>query len=109
MGVCDFCSGGVPRWSYPTRDFVVEPLTTRLHAEGMPGAGSEGNWAACDTCHALIERTDREGLTLRVASIFARQYSVPVQMLLEPLGELHGQFWSNREGKPIPINRPEEE
>lgn len=108
MTVCDFCSSPAVRWAYPARDSVVTDLTARLHAEGMPGAGSEGGWAACDTCHALIERTDRQGLVLRAARKFAKRYDVPAKLLLPDLRKLHDQFWSNREGAPTPYREDPE-
>lgn len=102
MATCDFCSNGAVRWRYPARDFVVTDLTARLHAQELPGVGSEGGWAACAACHALIERTDRQGLVLRSARKFAKRYGVPARLLMPDLRKLHDQFWENREGPPTP-------
>jgi hypothetical protein len=44
-GRCDFCSANNPSWELPARSFKM-PLTTHH--------GSEGGWAACDTCADLI-------------------------------------------------------
>jgi len=54
MAQCDFCSSTEIRWRYPTQSF-------------SPGLGYEsvGDFAACDACHDLIEKDDREGLLTR--------------------------------------------
>lgn len=91
--ICDFCSSPDVRWRYPARDFVISALE---------GAGSEGGWAACPACHALIERGLRDKLTERSARRFARKHGIPVKAVKPQLRKLHDQFWANREGPPIP-------
>lgn len=50
IGVCDFCSVGLPRWNYPAADFELPT------PPGVPfGSMSQGAWGACDECHDLIE------------------------------------------------------
>jgi hypothetical protein len=57
---CDFCNKPAPDWTYPAR-----PFRGRFHDPENTVAepfGSDGGWAACDECHALIEAGDDEGL-----------------------------------------------
>jgi hypothetical protein len=61
--VCDFCLEGNPRWAYPARDFDLQVGPVAHH--------SQGGWAACPTCHDLIERDDFEQLLQRAAGAFA--------------------------------------
>jgi len=102
MATCDFCSSSAVRWSYPARDFVVSDLTERLRAQELPGVGSEGSWAACETCHRLIQHGDRTAIAVRAGRKFARRYDVPASLVLPELRKLHDQFWANREGPPTP-------
>lgn len=44
IGRCDFCYEDYPAWVVPAREFEV-----------LSGHVSTGDWAACETCAALIE------------------------------------------------------
>lgn len=87
---CDFCAGSNPRWSYPAKD-------VRHTGPGGAKIMLTGGWAACDACHGLIERGDRNRLAERGARVFrgiseaiAKQVVVDTQKL----------FWDNRTGDP---------
>lgn len=57
---CDFCNKPGPDWTYP-----AQPFRGRFHdpEDTLSEAfGSDGGWAACDECHALIEAGDKEAL-----------------------------------------------
>lgn len=97
--ICDFCSSTPVRWSYPARDFSAR------HTPGVPDFGSEGAWASCDPCAALVNAGDRDGLAERSANLFRRKYgeTMPKAKLLDELRSLHDRFWSNREGTPTPV------
>lgn len=62
--VCDFCSRNRERgevfWTYPCDDFEYP-----VQLAGQPSEGSKGPWAACDTCHDLIEDGDLHALAGR--------------------------------------------
>lgn len=53
---CDFCFAPHPTWTVPCDDFD----------SSTGDAGSLGPWAACDTCHLLIEANDCKKLVHRV-------------------------------------------
>lgn len=96
---CDFCSELEPRWSYPATDFVALQIGAILST-------SEGSWAACDTCHDLIDSGDRSGLADRSAGLWvvANPDSAEVMECLR--GELrciHDLFFTHRTGKAQPI------
>lgn len=94
--ICDFCSSKEVTWSYNAEDFSVP------EAEW----GSRGGWAACDTCHDLIEADQREALLLRsVETFFIRHEDLPDnpenrQILRSNLEDLHGRFFTARIGNP---------
>lgn len=60
--VCDFCSEPEVKWSYPAKDIASEELHW----------GSRGDWAACEICHALIEKGERDKLAERSMQNFIR-------------------------------------
>lgn len=101
--VCDFCGTPNVRWIYPTRDFssdIVEDGAALTF-------NSSGGWAACPTCHGLIERGERDSLARRSADLYQDQTDVPYPALLASLRALHDDFWANREGSPV-ASRPDE-
>jgi hypothetical protein len=84
--ICDFCASPEVLWSYPAADF---------HVEGTRLLGSEGGWAACHECAALIEADDRDGLARRALSTapaFMRERCLPF------MRALHTQFFEARRG-----------
>lgn len=64
---CDFCSGENPTWELPARDFEFD----------IGGAGSIGDWAACDTCADLIRKNAWTALTKRSADWFGKNNNEP--------------------------------
>lgn len=52
--LCDFCLAEDARWVLPVENYTIEP-----------GGQNVGNWQSCDTCAALLERSDWEALTRR--------------------------------------------
>lgn len=97
--VCDFCCHrGLPvAYAYPARDFGVP----------LPGvamsANSRGWWAACQPCHRLITKGDRERLAQRSAKVYRRQEDTDLSLthLATAVRELHDMFWQHRDGPPI--------
>jgi hypothetical protein len=90
MVICDFCCSPDVLWSYPAADF---------HVEGVPLA-SDGAWAACPDCSALIEAGDREGLARRALAsspAFMRVRCLPF------MRALHEQFFQARRGPARPV------
>ena len=70
---CDFCTLAGATWAYP-----AGPV--RLRAAGC-GFASDDDWAACDACHALIERGDRPALARRCAEQLVRAGAIPAAAL----------------------------
>ncbi|WP_143086463.1 hypothetical protein [Amycolatopsis saalfeldensis] len=86
--VCDFCSGGGVRWSYPTIGEITtttallthtdEEYRRRISRHWQVVSPKEGiavdiatnrysdRWAACDPCSDLIEARDLERLITRI-------------------------------------------
>lgn len=96
---CDFCSTPDPTWRHPARSFQAWSV------ENVAGA-SIGDWAACDECHRLIERGDREGLTLRsFAELMAAEPEVArcAGAVVNKLAEIHRGFFAHRAGPAAPI------
>ncbi len=100
MSKCDFCSEQGPGWCYPATDFVAIRI-------GAVVSSSEGGWAACDVCHALIQCGDRAALADRSAGLFvvANPESADVMdVLSEELRRIHDLFFDNRAGEAYPIS-----
>jgi hypothetical protein len=94
--VCDFCSTPDIAWSYPVLSFEAFEFVTF-------GQMSLGDWAACETCHALIAAGNARGLLNRSVDTMILENPE----LLERYGrlrtmtaELHAKFWANRQGDP---------
>jgi hypothetical protein len=88
---CDFCGGPNPRWSYPAKDVGAIPIP------GGPKVMLTGGWGACDACHALIERDDRNGLAEQGARIFR---GLPEDTVKKAVVNTQKLFWDNRTGEP---------
>jgi transcriptional regulator GlxA family with amidase domain len=91
---CDFCSSDYVRWSYPARDFAIEADTPA----GKMEWGSAGDFAACDLCHAIIERGDRVALSRRTVEIL----SIP-PILADEVARFHTFFFEHRTGPAMPV------
>lgn len=93
---CDFCASRTEPvdWAYPARDFPVPGPTGGVVA----GVFSEGPWAACTPCHALIEAGDWGTLGRRSAANYAVTYEIPAADALPLILPLHAAFRTHRTG-----------
>lgn len=96
---CDFCSAPDPTWKYPCEDFILEGTHH----------GSEGAWAACDDCAALIERNDRDGLALRSIESYPLRDYIPRGRLRRMMAKLHRHFFRKRAGSVERISKGQSE
>ncbi len=87
--ICDFCSHPDPRWKYPANDFQLEDVQ-RL--------GSQGAWAACDECAALIESGDKTGLLERALHTFPLVAIVGRELAGSGIQMVHRLFFGSRTG-----------
>lgn len=97
--LCDFCSDPQIKWKYPANDFMVIAVGERSE---LPWA-SEGDWAACATCHALIEAGEADALLDR--SINTMQLPLPpaaLEMTRDMMRALHMGFVASRTGPAEP-------
>lgn len=101
---CDFCSAPEVKWAYPCRDF-----RSPVSVPGLPDQGSVGGWGACSVCYSLIERGDRAGLAKRSAKRLAKKHGLPLKLALRAVRDMHDQFFTHREGKPVPVERDGED
>lgn len=83
---CDFCNREDPKWVLPARSF-----------KAVAGHGSEGDWAACDTCITYIHKGNWSGL----AQYAAKQLSKPA-LPVDPhvLMALYTNLRKNLSGEP---------
>lgn len=103
VAVCDFCSHNLIEgevWTHPCKDFEYD-----IDIGGAPSGGSKGDWAACQTCHELIEAGDRKAVAKR---------TVEREIEMEPEAAEHyhfayaiasriqGGFFENRTGPGYP-------
>lgn len=92
---CDFCVGpDQVLWDFPARDFYA------------PGGKSVGGWAACDTCHDLVEAADWGGLARRsVKNLGAPEAETGMWVAL--MLTLHAKFNRHRAGDAYRTDTPE--
>ena len=101
--ICDFCSSPDVRWAFPARDFSTVIAGVSAKEVRTASLNSAGGWAACPACHALILRGDRDRLARRSAKRLIRQHpEMSMRMVLAACRRIHDDFWSQREGAPIP-------
>lgn len=99
--VCDFCSTPAEEkdlWTYYCPDFRYPYVVV-----GMVSEGSQGNWAACDACHDLIEANDQRALTVRSMDMEEKRdpSTSPHRAVLFALGNaIHKGFFANKYDKP---------
>lgn len=103
--VCDFCSiPGDIFWTYPCNDFDY----------GIPESprdGSTGDWAACDTCHELIQAGERKAVIRRAVDFELSQHPQHASIRHEIWGvisRIHNGFYDHRTGEP-PFRETKEE
>lgn len=114
---CDYCSSTENLVaSYPARDTELDRLKNPATG-GTVVMNSRGWWCACEPCHELIQRGDRDGLAQRSIERFEQTHgrAIPTELLAESIRLVHDQFWANREGAPykldiqkIPFTNPNE-
>lgn len=61
---CDFCLRPGPRWSFPAPDNALALTDTDMHGLGYGPTVhiSQGGWAACTRCAAIVRRQDVDRL-----------------------------------------------
>lgn len=92
-GRCDFCSIDWPGFVLPVRDFQVP---------GHPNYASDGDWAACATCAALIKANKWEELATR--SIKTSPHAMSYAQI-ELLRDLHLTLRDNITGPIRPVSK----
>lgn len=106
--VCDFCSDPLPLdgecWTFPCESFEYPFMLVEFGPEGTnaQSEGSADDWAACDTCHDLIEDGDRIGLAERsVAKDIERHPNAKAErgMLMAMSRAMHDKFFDHRNGE----------
>ena len=88
---CDFCFSCLPKWLYRCASFVIG------------GYGSEGNWAACTSCHTLLVVRDYAGLVERALATGPDVGSFE-PTLRHDLTLLFATFDQHRLGGPVPLD-----
>lgn len=95
MCICDFCSEPEVAWRYPARTFLAYAVA------GVVGQ-SVGDWAACATCHGLIESGDRKELSersLRTLLDKNPEMRTAASELRQQIAGFHEMFFANRLGE----------
>lgn len=111
---CDFCNRTLPEadlWTYPARSFggTMRGYDNDLREVAAAPWGSEGDWAACDDCHALIEAGKWHLLACRVID---SPYSLVPQprahrdQAIFVMEQMHKAFREHRTGDPYKGTRP---
>ena len=97
--LCDFCSDPSVIFRYPTQSFVA------YVAAGIAGE-SVGDWAACTTCHGLIQAGDRLGLSERSLRTLLEKHPEMQDAEAElraQIADFHRMFFANQAGAALPI------
>ena len=92
--ICDFCSSPDVAFVYPARTFAAYVF------DGIVGE-SVGDWAACPTCHGLIESDRRADLVERsLVTLLERQPEMKCAEaeLRHQIRSFHLSFFRNRVG-----------
>ena len=62
-----------------------------------------GAWSACDSCHELLERDDRDALLQRsVVTAPAPLAELPQDLRKALIGPIHREFFKYRRGPSVP-------
>ena len=99
--ICDFCSSEPGVFRYPATTFIAEGLSTADYAQQ-----SIGDWAACATCHAMIEGAEMASLTIRSLNFLCQKeptYEPFREELYQEMFMLFRQFRQHRCGEPTPL------
>jgi hypothetical protein len=97
--ICDFCSEPSVVFRYPARSFVA-------YVEAGITGESVGDWAACPTCHELIQTGDRAGLVDRSLHTLLEKHPEMHDAEAELRAQIagfHGMFFANRAGAAMPV------
>lgn len=97
--ICDFCSAPNVAWRYPAQSFLAYAIA------GVVGQ-SVGDWAACRTCHELIEAGDRRGLLERsLGTLLEKNPEMrPAESeLRNQIAHFHRLFYDNQTGSALPV------
>ncbi|MFN7544970.1 MAG: hypothetical protein ACK5TN_19495 [Acidobacteriota bacterium] len=95
--ICDFCSSPDVAFVYPARTFAAYVF------DGIVGE-SVGDWAACPTCHGLIDSDRQADLVERsLVTLLESQPEMTCAAveLRAQLRSFHLMFFCNRVGSPI--------
>jgi hypothetical protein len=93
--ICDFCSSPDVAFVYPARTFAAYLF------DGIVGE-SVGNWAACPTCHELIEADRQADLVERsLVTLLERHQEMrwAENELRDQIHSFHLMFFLNRVGR----------
>lgn len=89
--ICDFCATAPAPHVYAADDIVVDDNTV------LGVSASAGGWAACGTCAAMIDTTDRKALLARSAKMLYRKHpSLGYLVILNSVARSHHAFWKAR-------------
>jgi hypothetical protein len=97
--LCDFCSDPRVAWRYPAQSFLAYVIA------GVAGQ-SVGDWAACRTCHALIQAGDRSGLSERSVRTLLEKHPEMLSAeaeLRDEIADFHRMFFANQAGAALPV------
>jgi hypothetical protein len=95
IGRCDFCNTDYPVWVIPVLSFEMP---------GLPGRFSDGDWAACDTCKALIAKNHWDTLVRR-ATERTDTSIIPAEIIRARLVTMYNRLRRNITGDPYPLER----
>ncbi len=84
-------------WCYPAKD--ADPAAAVMVNEKVILLGSVGNWTACETCAALIETRDKNGLLERSIETAEVLEDMPLEVVELLTKKIHAAFWENRCGE----------
>ncbi|MCW5979600.1 MAG: hypothetical protein KIT09_16095 [Bryobacteraceae bacterium] len=99
--ICDFCSEPNVAWRYPAQSFLAYVIA------GVFGE-SVGDWAACRTCHELIETGDQSGLLERsLGTLLEKNPGMrpAEEELRRQLADFHRMFFSHRTGAAFSVEQ----
>lgn len=112
--LCDFCGSNDAVWHYPCSDTTLtaeglfETPRGTLEARRGPTANTQGAWAACAECAALIEQREVRALAKRSADEIGRRHfdgderygdEVTRHLLAMTIDYQQEAFWSARSGE----------
>lgn len=84
--VCDFCSSTPVEKIFKAKDILIDSENE-----------SEGGWAACRHCAALIDANDREGLFNRVMVKLSHQIEDDADEMADAIRTVQQKFWEAKE------------